>query len=96
MFLFKHNAAFRPCISKAKNTLIHKSEVLDKLLLMYNLLECSHNNSMTSGSLWNYYRDEIVDGNDGASDGKSFKYEIKIVEKTPWSPPQLENPGNAD
>ena len=51
---------------------------------------------MTSGSLWNYYRDEIVDGNDSASDGKSFKYEIKIVEKTPWSPPQLENPGNAD
>ena len=63
---------------------------------MYNLLECSHNNSMTSGSLWNYYRDEIVDGNDSASYGKSFEYEIKIVGKTPWSPPQLENPGNAD
>ena len=26
---------------------------------MYNLLEYSDNYSMTSGSLWNYYRDEI-------------------------------------
>ena len=28
---------------------------------MFNLLEYSQNYSMTSGSLWNYYRDEIED-----------------------------------
>ena len=28
---------------------------------MYNLLEYSGNYSMTSGILWNYYRDEIND-----------------------------------
>ena len=28
---------------------------------MYNLLEYSHNYSMSSGSLWNYYRDEVND-----------------------------------
>ena len=28
---------------------------------MYNLLEYSNNNSMTSGSLWNYYKYEIND-----------------------------------
>ena len=28
---------------------------------MYNLLEYSGNYSMTSGSLWNYYRDEVND-----------------------------------
>ena len=28
---------------------------------MYNLLEYSHNYSMSSGRLWNYYRDEIND-----------------------------------
>ena len=28
---------------------------------MYNLLECSDNYSVTSGSLWNYYREEIND-----------------------------------
>ena len=31
---------------------------------MYNLLEYSENYSMTSGSFWNYYRDEVnVDEN---------------------------------
>ena len=34
---------------------------------------------MTSGSLWNYYRDEIDDVDDKAADGKSFKYKIKII-----------------
>ena len=46
---------------------------------------------MRSGSLWNYYRDEINDSaieinNDGNNDGnnkittsKSFEYEIKII-----------------
>ena len=28
---------------------------------MYNLLEYSNNCSMTSGSLWNFYRDKITD-----------------------------------
>ena len=28
---------------------------------MYNLLGCSSNYSMTSGSLWNYYKDELID-----------------------------------
>ena len=32
---------------------------------------------MTSGSLWNYYRDEIDDVDGNASDGKSFKYKKK-------------------
>ena len=47
---------------------------------------------MTSGSLWNYYRDKVDDVDDNASDGKSFKYKIKIVGKTPERPPGLERP----
>ena len=31
---------------------------------MYHLLEYSENYSMTSGSLWNHYRDEINDDAD--------------------------------
>ena len=41
---------------------------------------------MRSGSLWNYYRDEIDDVNDNASDGKSFKYRAKTVQKSPGKP----------
>ena len=38
---------------------------------------------MTSGSLWNYYRDEIDHINDNASDGKSCNYKTKTVRKRP-------------
>ena len=64
---------------------------------MYNLLEYSQNYSTTSGSLWNYYRDEIDDVNDNTSEGKSFIYKTKIVGKTPERserPPQP--PQNTD
>ena len=43
---------------------------------------------MTPGSLWNYYRDEIDDVDDNASDGKSFNYKTKTEGKTPQRPAQ--------
>ena len=41
---------------------------LDIIIAMYNLLECSHNYFMTTGSLWKYSKDEIdeIDVNDNA------------------------------
>ena len=51
------------CISKIDNTLIENAEVMP----IYNLLECTDNYSKTSGSLWNYYRDEIDGADDDAS-----------------------------
>ena len=61
---------------------------------MYNLLEYSDNYSMTSGSLWNYYRDEINDfaNNDDANNyriynnkrttSKSSEYKTKLIGST--------------
>ena len=47
--------------------LIGNGEDLDIVMLMYNLLEYSSDNyCMTSGSLWNYYRDETDDIDDDA------------------------------
>ena len=37
---------------------------------------------MTSGSLWNCYRDEMDNVNYNASYGTPFKYKIKITGKT--------------
>ena len=54
------------------------AEDLDIVMPMYNLLEYSQNYSMTSGSLWNYYRDKIDDVDDNASDDKSFEYKTKM------------------
>ena len=56
---FKNNVPFRSCKSKISRTFIDNIEDLDIVMPMYNLLEHSNNYSMTSGSLWNYYRDEI-------------------------------------
>ena len=59
---FKNNAPFRSCISKIKSTLIDNAEDLHVVIPMYNLLEYRDNYSMTSGSLWIYYRDELNNG----------------------------------
>ena len=47
---------------------------------LYNLLELSDNYAKTSGSLWQYYRDEP---NDNLADPESFKSKIKTTGKTP-------------
>ena len=47
---------------------------------MYNLIEYSYNYAKTSGSLWQYYRDEP---NDNLADSESLKSKIKITGKTP-------------
>ena len=36
---------------------------------------------MASGSLWNYYRDEIDDFDNDVSQGKSFKYKKETERK---------------
>ena len=50
-------------------------EDLGILIPMYNLLEYSDNYSMTSGSLWNYYGDEV--NGDGNENNDAGNYRIK-------------------
>ena len=47
---------------------------------MYNLMEYSDKYSNTSGSLWQYYKDN-PDNN--LADSESFKYKVKITGNTP-------------
>ena len=47
---------------------------------MYNLIEYSDNYSKTSGSLWQYYKD---DPNDNITQSESFKSKVKITGKNP-------------
>ena len=47
---------------------------------MYNLTEYSDNYSKTSGSLWQYYKDEP---NDNLAGSESLKSKVKITGKTP-------------
>ena len=61
---------------------------------MHNLLEYSDNYSMTSGSLWNYNRDETnghanennaahIKINNSKTTSKSFEYKKKLIGRTP-------------
>ena len=84
---FKNNAPFTSCISKINNTLIDNAEDLDIVMPMYNLLEYSKNYRKTTGSLWNYYRDEPNSGIGGRNNNvnysiqysKSFDYKASIT-----------------
>ena len=91
---FKNNAPFISRISKINNTFVDNAEDLDVVMQMYNLLEHSDDYFITSGSLWNYYRDEVndtVNKNDAPSNkinnnkttaSKAFEHKKKLIERT--------------
>ena len=78
----KNNAPFINCISKINGVKIDSdnAEDLDVEMPMYNLLEYNKNHKKTTGSLWNYYRDEP--SNPLSSDSESFKYKTSIQGNT--------------
>ena len=58
---FKNNAPFINCISKINDVKIDNAKDLDVVMPMYNLLEYSKSYRKTTGSFWNYYRNEPSD-----------------------------------
>ena len=84
----KNNASFISCISKINGELVENAEDLDIRIPMYDLLEYSKNYEKTSGSLFNYYRDEPSEITVGAGNNainisirnsKSFDYKTEII-----------------
>ena len=71
----KNNAPFINCISKINDIKIDNAEDLDVVMPMYNLFEYSKNYKNRTGSLWNYYRDEL--SNPLSSNSESFKYVLQ-------------------
>ena len=56
--IFKNCAPFTFCINDINKTQIDNAKDIDVVMLMYKFIENSHNYSKTSGSLWQYYRDQ--------------------------------------
>ena len=77
---FKNCAPFVKCINRMNNTEIDNAKDIDVVMPVYNLIEYSDNYSKTSGSLWQYYKDEP---NYNIADSESFKSKVKITGKTP-------------
>ena len=78
--IFKNCAPFINCISEINNTQIDNAKHTDILMPMHNLTKYSDNYAKTTGSLWQYFRDEP---DDNIEDSESFKSKIKITGKTP-------------
>ena len=75
--IFKNNTPFINFISKINGAKIDNAEDLDVVMPMHNLFEYSKNYRKTTGSLWNYYRDEP--SNPLSSNSESFKYKTSIT-----------------
>ena len=66
-------------VSEINNTEIDKAEGIDIVMSLHNLIEYSDNYSKTSGSLWQYYKDEP---NGNLTDSESIKSKMKITGNT--------------
>ena len=78
--IFKNCTPFISCKSEIDNIEIDHAKNIYIVMSMYNLIEYSDNYSKTSGSLWQYYKDEP---NIILNDSESSKSKIKITGNTP-------------
>ena len=65
----------------------HNTENLDIIMAVYNLLEYSENISMTSESLWIYYKEKINPDDSDISNTKSLKHKTLTTEKNTKTTP---------
>ena len=56
---FKNCSPFRKCRTEINETFIDEADFINITIPMYNLIQYSDNYSDTSGSLWQFKRDEI-------------------------------------
>ena len=88
--IFKNCAPFTDCITDINNTQADDTETVDVVISMYNLIEHSDAYSKTTGSLWQYNKDEptlenngnIIDIPDDNNNSALFKFKQKIAGKT--------------
>ena len=78
--IFKNGFPFINCKSEINNTEIDHAKDIGIVMLMYGLIEYSDNYSKTSGSFWQYYRDNP---NDNLANSESYKSKVKITWYTP-------------
>ena len=87
--ILKNNAPFISCITRINGELIEDADDLHVVMPTYNLLEYSKNYRKTTGSLYNYYRDELNDDannndhrNNNVVSSNAFKYKSKLIDNT--------------
>ena len=81
---FKNCASFSTCKAETNDVFIDEANNIYIAMPIFNLIEYSNNYWDTSGSLWQFKRDEVPGENaDLTTDNsQSFKYKIALVGKT--------------
>ena len=71
-------------VEQINETFVDETDFINITMPMYNLIEYSDNYSDTSGSLWQFKRDEIINDADVTNDNNasSFKYKASLVGNT--------------
>ena len=82
--VFKNCAPFSTCTTKINDVFVDEANHIYIAMPMYNLIEYSDNYSDTSGSLWQFKRDEVPAGNADLTidNSQSFKYKAALASKT--------------
>ena len=81
---FINCAPFCTCTTKINDIFADEANHIYNAMPMYNLIEYSDNYSDTSGSLWQFKRDEVPANNADLTidNSQSFKYKVALVRKT--------------
>ena len=96
----KNNAPLFSCVTKINDQLIDDANHLGVIIPVYDLLYFSKNYRKTTGSLWNYYRDEPNSGYNNNNrdriyysikDSNSFDYKTSITGNLEANEDELEN-----
>ena len=82
--VFKNCAPFEKCRTETNETFIDEPDFINITMPMYNLVEYSVNFSSTSGSLWHFGRDEIINNTDvtNGDNAPSFKHKASLIGNT--------------
>ena len=82
--VLKNCAPFEKCRTEINETFVDEAAHINITMAIYNLIEYSGNYSDTSGSLWQFKRDEIINNADVTNDNNvpSFKYKANLIGNT--------------
>ena len=81
---FKDCAPFKDCRTEINDTFVDYTDVINTAMPMYNLIEYSDNYSDSSGSLWSFKRDDVLNNVDATNDDNAplFKYKASLITNT--------------
>ena len=80
----KNCAPFSTCTTKINDTFVDEANHIYIAMPIYNLIQYNDNYSDTSGSLWQFKRDEVPANNADLTinNSQSFKYKAALLGKT--------------